>query len=642
MPPQNQTDDTVRVISPTGQAGSIPRANLQKAIAKGYKAAPEHSDFVKGFAQASGLSSPDVTWRQVAGQTYGNTKKNIGDELSSLRKSLGEEDGIPVIGTPFTDVLAVPHLIARGAEGLASGFETAGKDLMTPGKRERGAGELLSTGAQTAGGLEGARAITAAKEGMERGAVTATREAFGVDEASIQKARDAHNAELADLEKQHEEKVQSVGKKTAADEAAYKTKVEHAKDEYARKVAERNQKMIDQSKQQSAANVKRDATGAKIRSGPAYQRLTQMADNVGESVGKLDKTVREAYNARWNAFHQAMGDAQGNFTPVQQAVSDAETNILKGSPENIAIFRNIMKEGEDPLLSQASVFKGASRGTDIKELLGSMRSEGERTRFLNSLKAEDPTFSVDGSPVAKENAVLPIDQIRGYSTELGNKIYRSGNISGDVRRALKSVKDAADKEVERVADSKGQGSTYRQLNKDWAQYMDDFYEHDGPLYKMKNALNSDRRIALISGGEGGRVIDSLGRYSRFDPNNVETVGRVRSMVNQIDNLSSRPGPVPPPVARPTFPARPAARDVPPKPAMPEFNLPKFVQDAVDQKAKQLGTTGHAVIAYSIMRDLFHGRRPSVAILAAPIVQRSMMRYLTSPKFAQRLQGMVQR
>lgn len=636
-----QSDDTVRVIAPDGRAGSIPRANLQKAIAKGYKAAPEHNDFVKGFAQASGLSSPDVTWKQVAGQTFGNVKKSLGDEIASLRKSLGEDKATSVIGTPFTDVLAVPHLIARGAEGLASGFERAGADLTTPGKRERGAGEFVSTGAQTAGGMEGVTKVGQVGDAAKTAGVTAAREALGVPERAIEKARNEHNATLADLEKEYEEKVQSTGTKTAADEAAYKTKVEHAKDKFARETAERNQQMIDQSKQESAAATKRDATSAKIRSGPAYQRLTQMADSVGGSVGKLDKTVREAYNARWNAFHQAMGDAQGNFTPVQQAVVSAEDNILKGSPENIAIFRNILKEGEDPLLSQASVFRGGSRGVDVKEVLSSMKSEGERTRFLNSLK-EDPNFESLGKDTPKEGATLPIDQIRGYSTELGNKMYRGGNLSGDVRRALKSVKDAADKEVERVADSKNQGSTYRQLKKDWAQYMDDFYDHEGALYKMKNAINSDRRVSLISGGEGGRVIDALSRYSRFDQNNIETVGRVRSLVNQIDNLSSRPGTPPAPVSRPTLPPRPAARPLPPRPEMPQFDLPKFVQDAVSKRAEQIGTTGHTLIAYWIIRDLLHGQVPSPQMLALPVVQHYIFRYLTSPKFMSRVQGMVQR
>jgi hypothetical protein len=384
-----------------------------------------------------------------------------------------------------------------------------------------------------------------------------------------------------------------------------------------------------------------------------------MADNVGQSVSKLDKTVREAYNARWNAWRQVMGDAEGSFTPVQAAVVNAEDNILKGSPENIAIFRNILKEGEDPLLSQASVFKTNSRGVDIKDVLSSMKSEGERTRFLNSLK-EDPNFNETlGRVGPKEGATLPIDQIQGYSTELGNKLYRGGNIPGDVRRALKSVKDAADKVVEGVSDEKGQGSIYRQLKKDWAQYMDDFYDSDGALTKVKNAINSDRRIALISGGEGGRIIDALGRYSRFDPN-IETVGRVRSLVKQLRELPST-SPKPPAAIGPLeLPAPPRARAVPEAPIprrapeppnprrmpvtpdFPQFNVPKFVEDAVTKRAERIGTTGHALMSYWVLRDVFHGHIPDPAMLALPVAQHYIMRYLTSPKFMQRVQGMVQK
>jgi len=353
-----------------------------------------------------------------------------------------------------------------------------------------------------------------------------------------------------------------------------------------------------------------------------------MADQVGDSVTKLDRTIREAYNARYNAFRQAMQGAEGNLEPVQQAVVDAEDNILKGSPENIAIFRNILKEGEDPLLSQASVFKGGSRGVDVKEVLSSMRSEGERARFLRGL--QDEGIPLEGErPAPKEGATIPIDDLQGYSTELGNKIYR-GNPAGDIRRALKYVRDAADKEILRVADTRKQGAIKRQLDKDWSQYMGDFYDSDGALYRLKNAINSDSRIATLSGGEGSRVVDAMGHYARFNPD-IGTVGRVRSLVKQLRELPSTLPKEPGEVPRPKFPAHPSARPLPKAPAREPFSASQYRKEHIEKIAENLRRiTGWDVASIGyVLRELSEGETPWA--MSYSLGKRLLAKMLSNPR-----------
>jgi hypothetical protein len=450
-----------------------------------------------------------------------------------------------------------------------------------------------------------------------------------VSRSAVEEARVQHEAKLAELQEEYQKKVDQVGRKTVEDEAAYKAKVEQAKDEYARKVAENRQKRIEASAKESAADTRRKTLSQQPRSGPVYQRLSGMAEQAAKSVGELQKSVKASYDARWNAWRQAMGDATGNLEAVQNAVVNAEDNILKGSEENIAIFRNLLKEGEDPLLAQASVFKGGSRGVDVKDVIGSMRSEGERTRFLRSLK--DEGVALEGErPGAKAGATLPIDELQGYSTELGDKIYKSRSLPGDVRRALKSVKDAADAEINRVSDAKGQGALYRKLKSDWAEFAGDFYDSDGPLYKLINAVNSDSRISLLSGGEGARVVDSMGHYARFNPD-IQLVGRIRSLVKQLREMPTTakvPGEVP---REAKFPNRPNEREMPSKPNERPFSSEKYRREHVQKLANQLHHLTNweiASVGY-VLKELMEGGFPWA--LSYPVGKRLLAKLLSNPK-----------
>lgn len=610
------------------------------------------------------------------------------------------------------NLLTKAHGLIRGVyaalPGLGPIMSHAG-DLFESGHFAGGAGAMtplaimqaLETPMGSRAGVAVAEAPGKAVTAVGDVATSGMREMLGVPERAIEKARTEHTTKMAEVqlknlqdhntaiaeydqamrqaEAEHQKAVNETEGTNLQKAAAHKLKVEQIKEAHAAKLAkdaETHKTRIAEVNREyekavssfnrpgedtasataTAAEVKRKSFLKQPRSGPVYQRVAAMADKIGESIPKLTKTVRAAYDARWGAWREAMGDAEGNFTPVQMAVQEAEDTMLKGSPENITIFRNILKEGEDPILAKAGVFRGG--GLDIKEITGSRyMSDATRDRVMRSLEdaGVDPE---SGRPGPVGDVTIPIDDIRGYKTELQQKMF-AGRFTGDVYRALKHVEKAAEQEIERVAKSKGKLPEYKKLNSDWSQFMGDFYDPEGALKKLGNSVNSDTRISLLQGAEGSRVIEAMGRYAKFNPD-IQAVGRLRSLMKQINELPSS-GATP---ERGEMPPRPAARPeptIPPAPtpkALPEFkppelklkepadvipfDLPKFVKDRVEKQAERIGIAGHTLIGYWILRDLFHLQMPSPGLIAMPFVQEMIRRYLSSEKFIGRVTRMVEK
>jgi hypothetical protein len=414
------------------------------------------------------------------------------------------------------------------------------------------------------------------------------------------------------------------------------------------------------------AETKRRVTAQRPH-GPEYQRISEMAEKLtAQDVPKLDKDVRTSYNNNWSAWRVAMGDAKGSLVPMQDAIFDAKESILKATPNDIPIFEKILEEGGeegDPLLAQASVFRPSARvgGLDIKSMLSNPgMTEATRNSVIRQLRdmgVEEPAGPFKGGAV--EGAEIPIDDMRKYITGLMEKRAR-GSFQGEVYRALSNVIDAGKAEVRRVAQSKGQLGTYDRLVRDWAQYMEDFYDRTGPLTRVKNATNKENALNIITGDDNQRIIQALGRYAKFNPDLSKMVGGLRGMMTTISeyNSTTRPRepvradyPKMPTPEEPKFPKEPKFKEEPeykpPKlkevPDMPDivpFDTPKAVTEEVNKMAKKIGMTGHALMGYWILRDIFHGKAPSASMLAVPLVQRQISRYLRSPHFIRRVEQMV--
>jgi hypothetical protein len=543
---------------------------------------------------------------------------DLGNYIQAIKQAASGLNPIPASADAATTAMnkmnqpGIINKVAGGTEYALSGVPYAGP-MAVRAMEQSGSGDVAGgIGSSVGAGLMGAGLAKGAPTLAEKLTPNALNETLrkpvagllDVGENFEQRIKKEHEEALATLNREYEQQVQNAGKKTSESEAAYRTKIEQAKDEYARKIAENEKKKIDASAKQTGAETKKKALTTQPRSGPVYQRLAGMADQIGtKDVPQLDKDVRAAQNARWSAFRMAIGDSPGapkmvDWTPVQQAVVDAESNILQGSPENIAIFRNILREGVNPLLESATVFKKTAGS--LEDVLSSKHmDEATRARIIKQLGEENAFDTRSSGPVSKEDVSIPFDDARGYYTELNEKLYRSRSLPGDVRRALSSVQDAAEAQTKKAI-PKEHIPTYTKLKSDWAQYMGDFYDSSGPLSQLKDAATSDGRLNLITGSRGANIIDALGRYARFNPNVTGMAGRLRSMMKQVRELPSASPSMPGEVRPPKFPNEPKPTHLAVRPATDEpLDVTRAKLEALEKMPKTWGTLRpyQAVIPY---------------------------------------------
>ena len=92
----------------------------------------------------------------------GSSIKQFGvKSWDELTKATGEENATPGLGTPFTDALIVPHVVARGIEGIASNIESSASDVEAAVKHRdlRGAAYSLGVMAGLKAQTEGAEKL---------------------------------------------------------------------------------------------------------------------------------------------------------------------------------------------------------------------------------------------------------------------------------------------------------------------------------------------------------------------------------------------------------------------------------------------------------------------------------------------------
>jgi len=299
--------------------------------------------------------------------------------------------------------------------------------------------------------------------------------------------------------------------------------------------------------------------GGRVAQGPVKQRLMNFSDRVNEVAGKTQAAISKSFDNRYNLFRKSLGeDPQVSWTPVQEAVANAEKNILQGSPESLALFRNIMKEG--PQLDEATVFRTTQKteaAANLKEMMQS-RYMDEATK--RRIEAQLTSQGIPLEPAAKgpatitEGLNIPHKDAWGYAQELNAKMH-GAHLPSDVYRALESVRDSVGKMLQEAADKKGAGGVWKQLQSDYSEYAQRFLDKDSPAYKLTHATNPEDRLGLISGKEGQNLIDTLHKYRGFG-GDTEIAGKVRAL--QAAASKSIPELAEP--KPPTYPKAPEAFD----------------------------------------------------------------------------------
>ena len=525
-------NDTIRVQTADGQTGTIPRSSLPAAQKAGWKViAPEKQagPFTEGFASSMGFSGGNISGSEMAKQTWENIKKGVKGEYQRLQKMTGEE-GKPLSGRGFSEALLVPGTIASGVEGLASGIEKGGKDILTPGKRTYGAGELTGSLGQLFAGAEAPEKLSTATEAAKSTAKPALRYISGAGESAVKK-----------VAKETAEKQAGVVEKATA-------KREAAKGKYSDALSEQREKAQEASAKESAAQTKQQALATK--QGPVYQRMNEMADQAQAHIKDVEAKVGKQESSKWDAFNEKMDNPTVKTGSVVDAIEQASAGL---AGENVPIFKQVLNEiaEEDPM-SQASVFK--SKGAvDIKELMAKA-APAVRDRLIRDLEAQGFT---EESGFASRAVDLPLDNARQLYTRI-SRVLNALELPRVVARAIGTVQEALDNNIAESITKKGGPEAlrdYRNLQKDYRQYRETFSDRDSPLRKVGEAKDPHTKLGPITGETGERAVQYLGRYRNIGAQ-PEMLGKIRAMNKALKELPGGGAKTPAPVERPSLPKVP--------------------------------------------------------------------------------------
>ena len=438
--------------------------------------------------------------------------------------------------------------------------------------------------------------------------------------------------------------------KVASDQEAYRQKVQSIRDNYASDVAENNRKRIAASASQSAATTKSKTLASRLPNGPVWQRIGGMADDFGNSLNTINDRLRDTFNKRWSTFGQQMGNPDLPAGPIQDAVTHAQNDILKGSPESIKIFNSILDEGKTETAKANKVLdarestgalvakRALERGKSVAEVRSALAQHGYLPGQVEAIMQS--VSGATGAPAV--SGTIPFNDMRGYYTELNKALYGGKSwLPGDVYQALKYVQDVAEKQIDAAAQAKGQGETLNTLKSDYRKYMENFRDSDSPIVKLRNTPDTQRRLAIITGQSGDDLMDRLGKIDRQFGANIDLAGRTRSLYARLQELSGRGGTMPRGVEPPKLPAEPAPRKAPtPRaaPEAPQFEAPAQPNvgefDAVEEKLHRLRESARSMSSLSRFEasPLGIGRIPFRRLLARFLANPAVQEYLSqNPK-----------
>jgi hypothetical protein len=517
-----------------------------------------------------------------------------GDVANNMGESMFE-------GLVKTGPLAPVHMLAQGIDGAQhqirngstlayQSYKSGDKYNLSKGLTQVAAG--LGQLAAMKGEAEPIKKSTAALVEAPR---SVARMPLGINSAAEADATLAHNQAMQEIaEKNH---------KTVQENTQATSEARQTHEDAVRKIEEANTKAqadYEATKRRNEAQYQRDKqkfdqarAGESLTSqgkgkrpamateaaGSTRQRLQAWSDRVGEITSKTQAAIKDSFNKRYSAFRDALGpDPQVNWTPAQEAVKYAEDNILQGSPESIALFRNIIKEG--PQLDEASVFKTGQRVeaaqnlADIYKRANPAMKRGIEANLAKQGLTVNDLFREEGGTAPPQNTItqglkIPHSDAWGYAQELNGKLH-GARLPSDVYRALKYVKEEGiDPVLQEAADAKGQGEAWKKLQGDYSEFAQRFLDKDSPAFKLMEATNPDSKLSIIVGREGQNLIDILHKYRGFG-GEPEVAGKVRA----LRAASAKSAPTLEEPTRQAPPAEPTPKPLPTEAKYPAIGAPK--------------------------------------------------------------------
>jgi hypothetical protein len=552
------------------------------------------AQILKDFPDAYGESKLKQAGRGAAlgafsGLGIPETEHPISDLVSGLKeqtkdlfKRLPEEvQKYGVLGTPGVEAVRLAKNVGGGvAKSAAEAAEGAGANAQKPWefgpvdieKMSHGLASLAAQILMLKGGKEAAETPIAESEVVRGGKAVADR----AEEVPRTMLREVSNVGES-----------AVDAKRAEVAKANAEKVTAAKEKLAEKVGKREKTSIESSKQETAKR--------------SYEDLKEKtAQEATANLDKASKMEKMALDSEYEDFAKKIlgkdtanpnGTLQADIAPVAESVTDAQTNVLKGSEESIKQFKSIVgRLGKDVVAGQGE---------------GELRPAPE---------------------------MIPADQLRGYVTELNDKIY-DADVPGDVRSALKVVRDSAQKQVSKAIEKKfGRSAVraYEDLSARYNDYMDTWRDRSSgsPLPAIWKVLNQPmtvkrnipayREIAdILTRKTGEKAIGVVARKKAFgaDPSIIAKLRRADEALGDL----GKPKKVP---ERPT-----------PKAVKTEtFDPQAFIRKGVQDRMTNVGNWGSGFMLLRGIADMMRGKAGAAGSTALDIALMQLIkRGLTKDK-----------
>lgn len=381
---------------------------------------------------------------------------------------------------------------AHGAGGFAS--QTAPAIL---GAREAGSGIINATEnaarefSQNRLGANAFRTTEPIVNKYNRGLAAVPERQAAADAAAAEKnaaatadAAEKTKARQAEVDAKNQQSIKDAQEKTAADVARVNQKNEMAMHEAdikteetaADTLAKNNADRIAHEqavKEATDYNAKVDADAN--RAANLDSQLREGSEQLGNDIVDFEKKLKAEGDLKYEAVKAKIkGDAGVPTEEMVAAVHEAEKE-LKGSPENIKQFRDILKQGEEGESGIPSPF------IDGGVMSGGILF-GPETDVFKSVMKEQQALAGAG-----EGASISFDDLRGYSSELGAKLAKGG-LQSDVFRAIKALKEKIDAAKMKVAARHEAASELQQADAFWERYKDAMFNPESAVAQVRGKV----------------------------------------------------------------------------------------------------------------------------------------------------------
>lgn len=266
------------------------------------------------------------------------------------------------------------------------------------------------------------------------------------------------------------------------------------------------------------------------------QDVDRRSTAVGKQIEAIENKVYKEANRKFDAVKEKVGaDKPGEPTedskPLTDVVNGVQQNILRGFPETVPIFRQILnlggESGELAALRQ-DVMKGQQFPGKYEDL------PPEQKGLVDDIAKR---YGGEISP----GEGLKWGQLQRVKTATETAM-RARSTAPILKEALGQVRNTVVDMMGRMAESKGAGAEWKEANDFYRQWREDFHQTSGPqgsaspIAQTLDAVdpkNIRQTLMRTQGATENRAITTLRKYAQFGGNEaaeaaqklIETHGR---------------------------------------------------------------------------------------------------------------------